>query len=184
MIKRSKWLYFQFIDIQNFVCLILILSFIVPTLSHFIFTYYKKIQLKNTVKSLILVGINKRDLVVLKFTLQEKQNLHFEHPREFEYKREMYDVVYEEVKGDTVTYWCWHDYQETQLNQKLCEIIITINNQFNTHDFFKLFKKIYFYCSLLKFHFFVNYQLYLITLKDKFIDSFYFIDLTYPPEQL
>ena len=65
-------------------------------------------------------GIDKNDLVFLKFSKKESESeLLWEHSCEFEYKGEMYDIVHSEEKGDTIFYWCWWDHDETILNRQL-----------------------------------------------------------------
>ena len=68
----------------------------------------------------MIAGIPREELVLLKFTEDQKVNdLRWEHSKEFEYKGEMYDIVETHFKGDTTYYWCWWDYEETQLNKQL-----------------------------------------------------------------
>lgn len=81
---------------------------------------HQKIQIKKEVKEYIDSNTDAERLVLLKFTELEKQEkLHWEHSAEFEYQNQMYDVVKSEVHGDTTFYWCWHDIEETEINQQL-----------------------------------------------------------------
>ncbi|HEY1046941.1 MAG TPA: hypothetical protein VGF79_10920, partial [Bacteroidia bacterium] len=76
--------------------------------------------------------------------------LEWEHSKEFEYKGEFYDVVKSETNGDTTYYWCWWDYEETQLNRKCMELVtISLGNnpqkQKNQLRLFNFFESLY--CS-------------------------------------
>lgn len=80
--------------------------------------------MKHEVKWKMIEGINKEELVLLKFTTEEAQNaLKWKHSREFEYQKEMYDIVETKVIGDTTYYWCWWDHEETQLNKQLSLLV-------------------------------------------------------------
>ena len=69
-------------------------------------------------------GIDKKELVLLKFTKeQSKTELDWEHSKEFEYAGEMYDVVEETIKGDSIYYYCWWDHEETKLNKQLSDLV-------------------------------------------------------------
>ena len=91
---------------------------------------HQKHIVKKQVKNQMMEGIDKEELVLLKFSKEEKKTkLKWEHSKEFEYKGQMYDIVEKTVKQDSVYYWCWLDYQETKLNKKLDKLV---NNVF--HD--------------------------------------------------
>ncbi len=102
----------------------MIFSFIAPVATtYFILRNQKKI-IKKEIKRKIIAGIAKEELVLLKFTEQEKQEkLKWEHSKEFEFNGNMYDVVDNEIKGDTTIYWCWLDDEETKLNKQLSELV-------------------------------------------------------------
>jgi hypothetical protein len=91
-------------------------------------------------------GIDKDKLVLLSF-LSDEVNLHveWEHSKEFKYKNEMYDIVYTQIEGDSIHYWCWWDHEETILNQSLDELVSLFlgtdhsrkNSQLRLLDFYK-----------------------------------------------
>lgn len=63
------------------------------------------------------------DLYTLKFSLPEsKVLLKWEKKHEFEFKGKMYDIVKEMHTNDSVTYICWLDKEETELNKKLYQL--------------------------------------------------------------
>lgn len=100
--------------------ILLLFSFIAPVVTTYVILRYQKKQVKKEVKKKIISGIDKEELVLLKFTEGEiKSQLEWEHSKEFQYKGEMYDVVEKEVRGDTTFFWCWWDSEETDLNKQL-----------------------------------------------------------------
>jgi hypothetical protein len=110
--------------------ILLLLCLIAPIASTFTWLQCKKVLVRKAVKRQIMAGIDKNELVLLKFTRKESQTkLRWEHAREFEYKEEMYDIVKTETRGDTIYYWCWWDRVETALNIQLRNlVIIALNN--------------------------------------------------------
>jgi hypothetical protein len=95
-----------------------------PIATLYVWLQHRKTIAKQEAKERIIAGIDKKDLVLLKFTQQESQTcLHWEHAQEFEYKQQMYDVVETAVHGDTTYYWCWLDSPETRLNIQLYALV-------------------------------------------------------------
>ena len=77
-------------------------------------------MIRHEVKRKIKEGVDKEELVLLKFTdNQAKILLRWEHSREFEYEGQMYDVIERKKVGDTTYYFCWWDHKETKLNKQL-----------------------------------------------------------------
>lgn len=89
------------------------------------YTVLKKQQkkVKREVKWKLIEGVDRSELVLFKFTEEEKRTqLDWKHSKEFAYKGEMYDIAEKEVHGDTTYYWCWWDYEETALNKQLSQL--------------------------------------------------------------
>ena len=104
--------------------LLLLFTFAAPLFIAYSAIQYKKILTKNEIKHRITAGINKEELTLLKFSVYEKETkLKWEHAEEFEYNRQMYDVVDSEIKGDSIYYWCLPDDEETELNEKLNRLV-------------------------------------------------------------
>lgn len=57
------------------------------------------------------------------FSIDEAQDLEWEHAREFELKGEMYDVVRSKKMGDSITYVVYHDVKESALNHKINRLL-------------------------------------------------------------
>lgn len=67
--------------------------------------------------------LNDEDKISLTFQKTEiGKHTRWEHAKEFEFNGEMYDIVSFRIEGDYITYYCWWDNEETQLNQKLKSI--------------------------------------------------------------
>jgi hypothetical protein len=91
-----------------------------PLVAAFTWLYYQKSIVKREVGRQIISGMDKDELILLRFTKEEaKAKLHWENSKEFEYKRQMYDVVETMTSDDAVYYWCWLDHEETKLNRQL-----------------------------------------------------------------
>ena len=88
---------------------------------------FQQYQTKKAVKHKLKSSLDKSLLVALRFTAKQAQSeLEWEHSKEFEYRGEMYDVVETEINGDTTTYWCWWDDEETSLNKQLTALVSDI----------------------------------------------------------
>jgi len=84
----------------------------------------EKSHIKKKVKRQIIAGISKDKLTVLNFLTKDTADyLRWEHEREFEFDDKMYDIVDRKYSIDSVTYWCWCDNDETQLNLQYNEMV-------------------------------------------------------------
>lgn len=97
---------------------------IAPLAVSFSFLHFQKQLIRKEVKKQLIAGIEKEELVLLTFTEKDSKSLlKWKHSKEFEYKNRMYDVVYQEVKGDIIYYWCWDDDDETLINSNLDNLL-------------------------------------------------------------
>ena len=93
---------------------------IVPFAGTYILYKHQKRLIRKEIKHKIIAGIDKSELVLINVHNSKIEiDLEWEHSKEFEYKGEMYDVVSRETSGDTTSFWCWWDYDETSLNKQL-----------------------------------------------------------------
>ncbi|MEZ4687596.1 MAG: hypothetical protein R3B47_16505 [Bacteroidia bacterium] len=84
---------------------------------------YQRRQIRREIKHQIMAGMDKEELVLLKFSQKETLTaLRWKHSAEFEYHQQMYDIVERELREDSVYYWCWWDNKETLLNRQLNEL--------------------------------------------------------------
>ena len=141
--------YVDFImNYKNFISIIFLFLFLLSLPSIIIFLEIKKSEIKKEIKNKIISGINKNELVFLKFSKQEAVNqLKWEHSKEFKYNNEMYDVIEKKESNDSVYYWCWLDNEETKINKQLNNLLSIIwnDNALKTdlskrfNDFFRSF---------------------------------------------
>lgn len=78
----------------------------------------KRKTIRKEAKHQIISDIEKSALTQLTFSSAQLHQLKWEHSTEFEYKGELYDVVETHQHGDSITYICWWDNEETKLNQQ------------------------------------------------------------------
>ena len=132
---------------RSIINILLLFCLVAPVTTTLIFLKYQKRLVRKEIKRKIIAGIDKEELVLLKFTEDDMQcQLKWEHSKEFEFKGEMYDVVESQTLGDTTFFWCWWDYKETRLNKQLSNLLTTAwgNNPVNKEQhkrlisFFKL----------------------------------------------
>lgn len=100
--------------------ILLIFCFITPIVTTYLLLENQKKKIKKVVKCKMIAGINEDELILLKFTDEEKRTLlKWKHSKEFEYQGEMYDIVKATVTRDTTYCWLWWDREETKPNRKL-----------------------------------------------------------------
>jgi hypothetical protein len=98
-----------------------VLGFLIdPLVGGFLSLYGQKMAVKRQVARHIVRPSADDGIVLLTFTQEETRTLlRWEHPREFEYDGQMYDIIETTERGDKVTYRCWWDRAETRLNERL-----------------------------------------------------------------
>lgn len=94
-----------------------------PVATTIISLRFERKMIRKEVKRMIIAGLDKKDLVLIKLTRSEKKTqLRWKHSKEFEYKGQMYDIVEKEYKNGITYFWCWWDFEETSLNKKLTRL--------------------------------------------------------------
>jgi hypothetical protein len=87
----------------------------------------QKRQMKKEIKAKLLATVPVKDLVVLKFSLDDAQkHLIWKDANEYSYNNQMYDVVKSLISRDTIAFWCLPDHKETQLNRQLEELLVKV----------------------------------------------------------
>ncbi|MFH2142658.1 MAG: hypothetical protein ABIJ97_09565 [Bacteroidota bacterium] len=135
---------------RKFLPILLIVLFASPFVGIYTYLNYQKYVIRKHVKKQIIKGVDKNDLVLLIFTNEEAADkLKWEHSKEFEYKGQMYDIVDRIQRNDTVWYWCWWDYEETDLNKELIyltDLAMGRNSKDKekSQEFSNFLKKLYF----------------------------------------
>ncbi len=108
----------------KFFAILLFLSIVIPFGTTFLLIEYQKKQVRRELKSRLLLGVDKQELVLLKFkTTETKNKVHWEKDDEFSYKDEFYDVVEEKIVGDSHFFWCWWDNEDTKLSKRLSTLL-------------------------------------------------------------
>lgn len=96
-----------------------------PFAGSLVWLQYKKSLVRREVENHIVSGMEDGDMVVLRFSREEaRTKLRWEHPREFEYNRQMYDVVEKTTAGDTIYFRCLWDKKETRLKRRMEELAL------------------------------------------------------------
>lgn len=109
---------------KNLINIFLICCFILPFIGSVSYLNYQKKKIKRQIKHDIIAGIDKDELVLFSFTLEETQSkLKWKHAKEFEYNGSMYDIVDTDTSNNIITFWCWWDYKETKLNKQLTKLL-------------------------------------------------------------
>jgi len=104
---------------KRLLAIFLLLSLIAPLGGAYLGFRVEKTRITKAVKKQIIAGVSKDELVEFKFLLSDTSiKLRWEHDREFEFEGKMYDIVERNNINDSVTYWCWCDNVETQLNKQ------------------------------------------------------------------
>lgn len=166
---------------KRFLTVFLLSSLIFPLTGSIIYFKFQSSKIKRAVKHQIIEGIDKSELVLLSFSEQERVKLNWKHSKEFEYKNEMYDIVYTEYSNDTTHYWCWWDFKETELNKQLNKVVLHILGQ-NPGRKNEIDRVFLFYKTL-----FISIEnqlnpITLVSIIKIMIDDFSINSLSYPPK--
>jgi len=130
--------------------IILLFCLAAPIAAMFTFLHYQKKHVRREVKHQIIAGIDRSELVLLKFTPEDATtNLDWKHAKEFGYQESMYDIVEMEFHNDSIHFWCWWDNKETALNKQLNSLLAGVWNddptqQKNKEHIAKLYKSFFF----------------------------------------
>jgi hypothetical protein len=163
--------------------IILFICLTAPVVITFPILKYQKKLIKREIKWKIIAGMDKSELVLLKFSKRDLNDLNWKHSKEFEYKSQMYDIVEFQKKNDTSYYWCWWDHAETALNKKLNSIVIGAlgHNQDNKENLFYLdafYKNLF--CES-NFNLYRNKQVFVDSKINYFYDENKYCSFIFPP---
>ncbi|WP_343785506.1 hypothetical protein [Wandonia haliotis] len=88
-------------------------------------TYFEleRKQIRKEVKRKLMSEVPVDQLVELRFSKHTiDREVNWKHSKEFEYRGEMYDIVYRKEKNDSLFFHCWWDREETALNQRVNQL--------------------------------------------------------------
>lgn len=108
--------------------ILLLFFFILPILSSYLYLSTERYLVKKAVKRMIINGMEEDQLIAFTFSAHDSAEvLQWKHAREFQFEGEMYDIVrFEFAGGDSTRYICWHDRDETRLNEQIASLLPTI----------------------------------------------------------
>ncbi|MBK9337035.1 MAG: hypothetical protein IPM98_10795 [Lewinellaceae bacterium] len=105
---------------RSLFCILLLFCLAAPIVGTYAGLRLEKRRVKKEVKHRLFAEVDTADLVFFCFSKKDKETrLRWEHDREFEFEGQMYDVVQESMRNDSVLLWCWWDHAETALNKRL-----------------------------------------------------------------
>lgn len=100
--------------------ILLIVVLVAPFFGMHSWLQLRKHAVRKQVKRELIAGIDKDELVLLKFSKTEvEEKLRWKHSKEFEFDGWMYDIVSVETTTDSIFYHVWWDNEETQLSRQL-----------------------------------------------------------------
>lgn len=115
---------------KRIAAIILLICLVAPPGGTYLYIYLKKISLKKEVAKIINNQLDENDVVILRFTEEEKNIvLEWKHEGEFEYAGHMYDIVDQGIDGNTTWYKCYRDHKETRLNLEKRKLVARALNQ-------------------------------------------------------
>ena len=81
-------------------------------------------RIRKEIKTRIKQGVPKSEMRVFTFSLKggDLKNLQWHEDHEFRYEGHMYDIVHRKTVGDSITFYCINDDQETTLFAHLDEL--------------------------------------------------------------
>lgn len=109
--------------------ILLLLCLAAPLIGTYAGLRFEKYRVRKELKIRMLAGLPDSVLVFFQFSKNACNTLlRWEHAREFEYRGEMFDVVKQSVRNDSLLLWCWRDHAETKLNSQLRRLIAEYQN--------------------------------------------------------
>lgn len=130
--------------------ILLILCFAAPAVTHYFFLNYQKEKVREDVKWKIIAGIDKEELVLLKFSKSDINNqLIWMDSTEFVFEGKYYDIVEINSKEDSISFSCWQDNEETAYAHQMNELVLQAMeknsaNQENQKNLQSFYKSLYF----------------------------------------
>ncbi|MQP53372.1 MULTISPECIES: hypothetical protein [unclassified Flavobacterium] len=135
---------------KQIISIFLLLLLIAPAVVTYTWIQQRKRAVKKEVKWKMIAGIDKSELVLLKFSKEEiTTKLNWKHAKEFEFNHQMYDVVEKQVSKDSIQYWCWWDFKETKLSKQLDDLLAGVfqkdsQSKEKQNKIYSFYKSIYF----------------------------------------
>lgn len=98
----------------------LLAAFLLPSLLTLGSLELRRAQVREAVAATIRKGLPPAEVVRLSFSIASaRQELDWEHSREFAYRGQMYDIIAVDWEGDSVHYTCYWDHAESLIKNEL-----------------------------------------------------------------
>jgi hypothetical protein len=102
--------------------LTLLFVFLFAQLFGYLYWKQERLVAKNDA-SIVILDVEKEDLITLTFHKTQLHTLDWEHSKEFSFQDKMYDVVSFSTKGDSISYLCYADEKETWIVHEMEELL-------------------------------------------------------------
>jgi len=136
---------------NRIISILLLFTIAAPLVATYSVINLKKFHHQQQIIKYIVPNLQPKHLIVIKISKADShQQLRWKHDKEFEYNRQMFDIVNIETKGDTLVFTCFADNAETQLNKTIIEFVDLAlgndsrNQNENTIRLFNFLKSLYF----------------------------------------
>lgn len=100
---------------KKLIAILLLLSFCIQLRGYQIYFQYRREKIREAVRSESRYNRNREQTVTFAFTKNEVAHIQWEKEDEFRYQGEMFDVLHQQVKDDTVILLCKKDEKEREL---------------------------------------------------------------------
>jgi len=99
---------------------ILVLVLVLPIGMSGLYLHWQKYKVRKAVKKVLIQETSLKNLTQLTFKKTEVNSLvSWKEVHEFSFNGQMYDIVSTDTGTDSITYVCWPDNKESQLNKSL-----------------------------------------------------------------
>jgi len=136
--------------LRKYAAILFLFALTLPFAGTYLWLHHQKALVQKQVKKMIVDGIAKEDLVLLRFTREEMEaELDWKHAKEFEYRRHLYDIVETKAVGDSVYFWCFWDKKDTHVTNRLKELAANVlgnntQNKEKQENLVRFIKDLYF----------------------------------------
>lgn len=104
--------------------IVLLGCFLVPVVATYLWLNQERRSVKREVKQEVFSQIDLEDCAQFEFTLEQEQQLDWEHSAEFSYKGQKYDVILKKkTHNGTTIYYCWKDVKESAIDRKIATLV-------------------------------------------------------------
>jgi hypothetical protein len=130
---------------KRILVILTILIFLFNSIGYFVVFKCVQFNIKTDIKNTIKSRLDLKDLILIKIPGKsgnsDNKLIRWKEENEFWFEGSLYDVARQEIKGDTIYYYCINDSRETQLFTGLDkQVDEQLNNPARTNQYGKVFK--------------------------------------------